>query len=263
MKHPNETRFQEFFAHDYYVTLKNHLYNYRVRKSVIARAMAGERPDLAIEVGSGLSPIVTDCNRIVYSDLAFAGVSHLRRLQRRGMYVVADCTKLPFRAEAFTHAVCSEVLEHVENDGDALNELNRVLTSEGQLYLTFPHRRFYFWNDDRFAGHFRRYELDEMLGKLSASRLAPIEIRKVLGPLEKLTMSACVFALDVTRFIGSDEKKASGTLNRPPRAFLVAAFKWANAVHAVLCDVEAKLVPRALAAVLFIRAAKRTGPPER
>jgi len=258
MRHPNETRFQDFFVHDYYVTLKNHLYNYRVRKSVIGKAMAGARPGLVLEVGSGLSPIITDRDRIVYSDLAFTGVAHLRRIQRRGLYVVADCTRLPFRAGAFSHAVCSEVLEHIENDDEALGELARVLTPRGQLYLTFPHRRFYFWNDDRFAGHFRRYELDDMVGKLAAGRLVPLEIRTVLGPLEKVTMSACVFTLDTLQLFARAGNRESNRLKRPPSAALVAAFKWSNAIHAALCVFEARIAPRALAAVLFIRACKRS-----
>lgn len=257
MRHPNETRFQDFFVHDYYVTLKNYLYNYRVRKSVIGRAIAAETPDLILEVGSGLSPIVTDRDRIVYSDLAYEGVSHLRRIHGRGHYVVADCTKLPFRDDAFSHAVCSEVLEHVENDGDALAELSRVLNSDGQLYLTFPHGRFYFWNDDRFAGHFRRYGLDEMFEKLASGGLRPVEIRKVLGPLEKLTMSACVFAIDMSRLFGRERNGATDQPARPPSRFVVAAFKWFNGLHGALCALDAKVFPRAMAAVLFIRARQK------
>ncbi|MCL4218560.1 MAG: methyltransferase domain-containing protein [Candidatus Hydrogenedentes bacterium] len=216
--------------------------------------MAAETPDLILEVGSGLSPIVTDRDRIVYSDLAYEGVSQLRRIHGRGHYVVADCTMLPFRDNAFSHAVCSEVLEHVENDGDALVELSRVLDAEGQLYLTFPHGRLYFWNDDRFAGHFRRYNLDDMLNKLTAGGLRPLEIRKVLGPLEKLTMSACVFAIDASRLFSTTRNGASSPPGRPPSRLVVAAFKWSNAVHGALCTLDAKVFPRAMAAVLFIRA---------
>ena len=58
--------------------------------------------------------------------------------------------------------MCSEVLEHIEDDRTALKELARVLRPSGDLIITFPHRKFYFARDDHFVKHFRRYELDEM-----------------------------------------------------------------------------------------------------
>lgn len=244
MPHPNEKRFQDFFANESYVALKNGLYNYLVRKWAIENRLMREDPKLVLEVGSGLSPIVTRSDRVVYSELSYQGLWNLRRNQPGGWHVVADCTRLPFKSNSFSHAVCSEVLEHVERDEEGMAELARVLKANGRLYLTFPHRKFYFWNDDRFVGHFRRYELTEMTSMLTQAGLRVVDVRKVLGPLEKLTMSLTVFLLPcLQRF----KPAASGS----PGVF--ALF---NRIYAALAWLDARIMPRPVAAVLMIRADK-------
>jgi SAM-dependent methyltransferase len=244
MTHPNERRFQDFFANDTYVALKNNVYSYLVRKWAIEKSLVKENPGLVLEVGSGLSPMITSFNRVVYSDLSYHGLSNLRRHHPAGWHVVADCSRLPFKSHVFSHAVSSEVLEHVQRDQDGMAELSRVLGQKGRLYVTFPHRKFYFWNDDRFVGHFRRYELSEMIAGLSSAGLRPVEVRKVLGPLDKLSMSFAIFALPYLESF----KWGTGVATR--------IFKWINFVYAHLMWLDAKVMPRAVAAVLLVKADK-------
>ena len=63
----------------------------------------------------------------------------------------------------------------------------------GRLVVTFPHKKSYFANDDHFVNHFRRYELSEMKARLTDAGFRSINIHKVLGPLEKITMCFVVF----------------------------------------------------------------------
>lgn len=88
----------------------------------------------------------------------------------------------------FDGIVCSEVLEHIEDDLQALGELSRVLTAGGHLLLTVPVRRRYFARDDQVAGHFRRYEVEPLLASLRQVGLEPVRLAKVAGPLEKWIM---------------------------------------------------------------------------
>ncbi len=89
--------------------------------------------------------------------------------------VVTDVTSLPFKTGVFQCVICSEVLEHVENDCAALREISRVLQKGGKLILTFPHREMYYGNDDRYVKHFRRYELDTILQMLASASLKNTE----------------------------------------------------------------------------------------
>jgi len=52
--------------------------------------------------------------------------------------IVADATALPFKPNTFRFILCSEVLEHVEDDQSAVNELARVLGDNGKGVITAP-----------------------------------------------------------------------------------------------------------------------------
>ena len=47
-----------------------------------------------------------------------------------------DATKLPFSDHSFDRIICSEVMEHIDNDSIALNELGRVLSPGGTIAIT-------------------------------------------------------------------------------------------------------------------------------
>lgn len=56
----------------------------------------------------------------------------------RVTYVVGDAQALPFADETFSHVVCSEVLEHLDDDRAAVGELHRVLEPGGVAAITVP-----------------------------------------------------------------------------------------------------------------------------
>lgn len=58
---------------------------------------------------------------------------------------------------AFDVAVCSEVLEHIPDDGAALDALIRHLRPGGRLYLSVPLRQDLWTQVDAAVGHQRRY----------------------------------------------------------------------------------------------------------
>jgi len=80
-------------------------------------------------------------------------------------------------------------------------------------------------------------------------------VKKVLGPLEKLTMMATVGAVHLAGKFKSHNaiagKKSRG-LDR-----LAPFFKWANRFYTGLVWLDAKIMPRNLSAVLLIMAEKR------
>ncbi len=255
MTHPShQNRFDDFFSEGKYLRLKNHLYNYLLRRRAIGKTLGGGTPGPILEAGSGISPVATPGNHVIYSDASFLAMRHLKRDSGIGSFVVADVTRLPFREGVFGSAVCSEVLEHVEDDGTALKELSRVLKPAGRLVVTFPHRKFYYANDDRFVGHLRRYELREMEGRLRAAGLTPLSTKKILGPLDKATMMVVVYGIERAqrRRAGRAVGGGSGAINRS----LIGLYRWANRAFAAAAWADAKLMPRLLSTVLLINAGK-------
>jgi SAM-dependent methyltransferase len=68
-----------------------------------------------------------------------SGVDIAKNLGREGQHSLpADVTKLPFRDASFHVLLCSDVLEHIGDDGSALSEFFRVLSDGGRLVITVP-----------------------------------------------------------------------------------------------------------------------------
>lgn len=255
-----DNRFQELFEEGKYVFFKNHVYSYILRKRAIEKVLARESCGLILEIGSGISPVMTRTDRIVYSELSFLACRTLKHTHGRGLYVVADATRLPFRDGTFSHTVSSEVLEHIKEDRLALKELARVMRPGGRLVVTFPHRKFYFTMDDRFVRHFRRYELAEMVERLEEAGLRPIATQKVLGPLDKLGINAAILLFSMARrFL-----PGIASTEQPSRSvrLLEPVFAWANRLVACVMWLDARIIPRALAPILLILAEKGGGGPD-
>lgn len=248
-------RFDDFFVDPAYLALKNRLYNYLVRKRAVRESLERRADGMTLEVGSGISPISSANDRTVFTELSFQALHTLRAHQGAGHYVVADATRLPFKPGAFRLAVCSEVLEHIEDDRKAIREMNCALEPGGCLVVTFPHRRDFFAVDDRFVKHHRRYDLVEMLDMLRASGFRSLAVTKVLGPLEKLTMGA---AAAILMQLSPSGRIGGNPAGRPlPSAALVKVFDMFNRLYAALARLDAHLWPTRLASVLLVKAEKQ------
>jgi ubiquinone/menaquinone biosynthesis C-methylase UbiE len=255
MERKQQNIFDDLFEKDLYVDLKNHLYNYHIRKKTLRKIFAKENKGLTLEVGCGISPILPSSNQIIYSDISLRALQILKSTRYGGWMVVADAMDLPFRPGVFEHIMCSEVIEHLPDDTRALREFARIMRKSGSLFITFPHRKAYFSVDDRFVHHYRRYELSEMEQRLSEKGLKVVATRKILGPLEKLTMGLTVFFLSTikdSRFLRRKRKWKGGT----KRAFL-NIFKIANTIYSAFVRLDAVVMPRALSSVLLVKAEKR------
>jgi SAM-dependent methyltransferase len=249
-----DNRFEDFFADGSYVALKNLLYNYLLRKRAVEKCARRTEESPILEVGSGLSPMITDSDRVIYSELSFPALRFLKNTQKRGSFVVADAAHLPFKAGTFPQVICSEVLEHLPKDRRALKEMARVMKQGGSLILTFPHRQAYFAGDDRFVNHFRRYELDEMMEMLREAGLSPTDVQKVLGPLEKITMMTVIAFISLLQ--RRKGKRRGGTGRPGARPLFISVFKWLNRCFCLPVWLDARITPRFLAAVLLIRSTR-------
>ncbi len=68
-----------------------------------------------------------------------AGLASLETLDRSKVEVLmADARALPFRDDSFDSAICSEVLEHLEEELAVIEELRRVTKAKAVVALTVP-----------------------------------------------------------------------------------------------------------------------------
>src|SRR5207248_1881284 len=80
-----------------------------------------------------------------------------------------DITQPPpeYLVGSFQTVIGINVLEHIEDDEQALFHLGTVLKPSGRLLLLVPAKKWAYTDLDRQLGHFRRYEKKELAEKLA------------------------------------------------------------------------------------------------
>ena len=142
-----------------------------------------------------------------------------RRFARAGLgtLVHGDLDALP-AGERFDLVVATEVLEHYEDDVATLGLWRGRVAPGGGLILSVPAFPARFGPWDVKAGHYRRYEREELAGALEAAGFVPLAIRTYGFPLGNLLESGRDALARREGASGSMEERtaASGRLLQPP-----------------------------------------------
>lgn len=146
-------------------------YNYWLFEQV-AHAL-GRR---VLEVGSGTGNITqflcADGREVLATDVIPAYRGELQRLfgdkpnVQVGKFDLAAKASPELIAHPFDTVVCLNVLEHIDDDLFALEQMRDVLESKGKLALLVPAHRILYGEFDRAVGHYRRYTKRELAEKL-------------------------------------------------------------------------------------------------
>jgi SAM-dependent methyltransferase len=140
-------------------------YNYWLFSEV--RPFVGQR---VLEVGCGIgnmTPFFLDRNLVVAIDILAAAARQVREkfAQWRNLHVYqGDILDAGLVAQlqdyGFDTVICFNVLEHIENDAQALQHILRLLIPGGRLLLIVPAGPFLYGTIDEGLGHQRRYTRD-------------------------------------------------------------------------------------------------------
>ena len=103
-------------------------------------------------------------------DISAAALTHCRE-RRLPALLRGDGSRLPFLDATFDVIIALDLIEHIEQDDEALREIARVLRPGGQVVLFTPAFRFLWSLQDVVSHHFRRYTSAELRAKLRAAGL--------------------------------------------------------------------------------------------
>jgi SAM-dependent methyltransferase len=115
---------------------------------VIRRLMAAEGAGLAVDIGSGMgftTYAVFGERPTVCVDMDAANLRWYRERvaavpgARRPLCVVGLAAELPLKGGVARYVLCSEVLEHLDDDARAVSEIARVLSPGGRAVVTVPY----------------------------------------------------------------------------------------------------------------------------
>ncbi len=95
-----------------------------------------------LDVGCGygflMSRLNTDCSDTIVTGVDISRYQVINAKLRRvnGHLVVCCAEYMPFKSDFFDFVLCSEVIEHVVNPKDSLNEMVRLLRKQGSICVT-------------------------------------------------------------------------------------------------------------------------------
>jgi len=106
--------------------------------------------------------------------------------QERLYPVCGDIAKLPFQDKTYDFVSALDVLEHVRNDELAISEISRILKHDGIAIITVPHMMKYYTSQDKLIGHYRRYEISQVLSRFKSQDLKCVDMFGVYGQMMRI-----------------------------------------------------------------------------
>jgi len=144
--------------------------------------------------------------------------------------IIADFIQYQF-GQQFDCVVACEVLEHIEDDRVFLRKVNDLLKNRGQLILSVPARQKYWSKDDEIVGHFRRYEKQELYGKLIEADFKQIKIIAYGFPFQNLVRLG---RIGLARLQYDEKVKWDKRQQTQQSAFMIEKTPWMDLIGIVL-----------------------------
>jgi SAM-dependent methyltransferase len=128
-----------------------------------------------LDFGAGTGHIASMVTGFVAELVAVEADPELRRqLKKRGI----TCAELADLADSsFDLIYTLNVLEHIDDDAEAVKSLASKLKPGGVLYIYVPANPILYSNFDARIGHFRRYTRESAAAMLSKSQLEPFALK--------------------------------------------------------------------------------------
>ena len=121
------------------------------------------------------------------------------------------------------------------------------------MIITVPHRKRYYGFDDQYVHHYRRYELSEIKERLKSAGFRPLIIQKVLGPLDKITMTIVVLLFSVISKRKQSKMPTENSLKFKLIDLMIVFFKWFNVFYKGYAWLDAKIMPLSFSTVILIK----------
>ncbi|MHA1884185.1 MAG: class I SAM-dependent methyltransferase [Promethearchaeota archaeon] len=143
----------------------------------------------AIDLGSSGNSVLFYLDNLKHKSFLDIADLPLRQYTngKKSSPLCGDLKNLPYRDETFDLVSALDVLEHIKDDQKAVYELSRILKKSGMAIITVPHRRKFFTEQDRIIGHYRRYELGEIVNSFNKFNLNCVRTFGIYGQMMRIS----------------------------------------------------------------------------
>ena len=116
----------------------------RRRAEITTHLLKPQRGDLILDVGCGegfqISYISQSSTNVVGIDLSMERLKEARKRLKRPDFLCASSESLPFKPQIFNRILCLELLEHLQDPSETLEEIEFVLKEAGTLIVSVPYK---------------------------------------------------------------------------------------------------------------------------
>jgi 2-polyprenyl-3-methyl-5-hydroxy-6-metoxy-1,4-benzoquinol methylase len=212
----DKTLYKTFFE------LQNNHWWFKVKKKIVINhislffAKKSKKNVNVLDIGCGSGLMLKALKRFgkLYGMDASNDAINFSRTLKAGVIKKGSLPKnLPFSKESFDLIIALDVIEHIEEDGKALNSINFLMKKNGILVLTVPALMSLWSQFDEVNHHKRRYRKSELTHKLKAANFQILRISYFnffLFPMIYIYRKATVF---LKKEEVSDLKMPSKTIN--------------------------------------------------
>jgi 2-polyprenyl-3-methyl-5-hydroxy-6-metoxy-1,4-benzoquinol methylase len=188
---------------------------YSVRNRVIAQILPQSRKhNLTIDVGGGTGIVSTHLRTLGHECVVVEPSfdSAIAAAQRGILTICGTLTELQLPSRSISHAVCCDVLEHVDCRTEFLAEIHRILAADGSLVLTVPALRGLWSEHDVLERHYLRYSRKSLKAELRSCGFKVVKCRSafVISLLPILFLQALPFRLFGRSLITSERGLSVG-----------------------------------------------------
>jgi len=149
---------------------------YRVRRIIIRQLINKYKlcpqPKI-LDVGCGTGLLLKELEKVgkVYGiDSSLIAVNFCKTREVSNVKQ-GDVTNIPFNDCTFDIVLALDILEHVEDDYLALQEIKRVVKKQGVIIIFVPAFKFLWGKSDKISRHYRRYAKKELINLAGKNNL--------------------------------------------------------------------------------------------
>lgn len=149
--------------------------------------------DKALDIGCGAGTYTNLLSR--FASKVYA-IDIEKKVNLRKQFIQMDIQRMGFKKNSFQFVICSEVLEHIDNIRDGLNEINRIVQPGGIVLFSMPNTISALWLRNRII-----FNLSHLFNK----SFSPLELE-----YKKHIESMLYQVISLLRKIGFKVLKTSG-----------------------------------------------------